>query len=711
MSQTQPPAYLKTIRCCLCVNPETRRYFWETMVTYTLLVNELLEQVPQHPKFPSWQQLGKVSRFEVRDILKPLKDKPTYAALPSRFKTSAELMVTYVYKSWLALQKRRHRQLVGKLRWLQAIENDLQAMVSSDLTLEAIQNRAHQILQAAEQELGSQKDPKITKTKKRPKKGKSLLGYLLDAHEASNDDLERRAICYLLRHNLEVSQEEETLDEIQFRIERKHIEVERLKEQLQSQLPKGRDPTDERYLEKLGAAIALPDVDLSLDDAADCLAWKAQKQLPLYNRLPYPILYGSVDDLVWSILSDSDQTNQKTKKRKKSKSPNERLNVRFKGLENHIFKIQCDRRQLPFFRQFATDYLTHKSATDDEKFGMGLFTLRSACLIWKEDSQAKVKQKKHKRKAASQSADSDIFDAPWETHRLYLHCTFDTRLVSREGTEQVRLEKLVKAQKALEPPKDSGQNKATDQLEEPTTLTKTQESRLKSKNTTLQRLQRQPPDRPSLALYQGNPDIALGISLSRHEPATAVILDRAKGQVLECQTTKALLRIRDSKGSRRNQSLLKRQKEQSRLINRWRSLRRHNLEQRPEEQKQDNYREQNSESGLGEYIDRLIAARLIQMAQKWGVGTIVLPTLANIRESVESDIQAKAERRYPHNKELQALYAKQYRAEFHRWSYARLLRYIKECAIQQGLAVRKGEQPKQGTEQQKALKVIQSAYQ
>lgn len=711
MSQTQLPAYMKTIRCCLCVNPETRRYFWETMVTYTLLVNELLEQVPQHPKFPTWQQLGKISRFEVRDILKPLKEKPAYAELPKRFVTSAELMVTYVYKSWLALQKRRHRQLVGKLRWLQAIENDLQAMLTCDLTLETIQGRATQILQVAEQAIDAQKDQKAAISQKRSKKSTPLLGYLLDAYEASNDELERRAICYLLRHGLKVSEEEETPDEIQLRIERKRIEVERLREQLQSQLPKGRDPTDERYLEKLGAVIALPDIDLGLNDAADWLDWKAQKQLPLYNQLPYPIVYGSADDLIWSIVSDPGQTDQQPKKRKNPKSPRERIKVRFKGVADHIFSIQCDRRQLSFFRQFASDYLTHKATTDEEKFGMGLFALRSASLIWKEDPQSKVKRKKHKLKAGAQSADIDPSDAPWKTHRLYLHCTFDTRLVTREGTEQVRLEKLTQAQKALEPSKDFSKDKATEQVEEPNALTKTQASRLKSNKTTLQRLQRQPPERPSLTPHRGNPNVVLGVSLSRHEPATAVILDRAKAQILACQTTKALLKIRNVKSSRQKQSVLKHQKEQSCLINRWRSLRRHNLDQRPEEQKQDNYREQDSESGLGEYIDRLIAARIVQMAQRWRAGTIVLPTLANIRESVESNIQAKAERRHPHNKELQALYAKQYRAEFHRWSYGRLLQYIKERAIQQGLTVRKGTQPRQGSEQQKALDVIQSAYQ
>jgi hypothetical protein len=66
-----------------------------------------------------------------------MKEKLAYADLPKRFVTSAELMVTYVYQSWLALQKRRHRQLVSKLRWLQAIENDLQATLTSDLTLES----------------------------------------------------------------------------------------------------------------------------------------------------------------------------------------------------------------------------------------------------------------------------------------------------------------------------------------------------------------------------------------------------------------------------------------------------------------------------------------------------------------------------------------------------------------------------------------------
>jgi len=90
MSQPKLPAYMKTIMCCLCASPETRRYFWETMASYTLLVNELLEAVPNRPEFPQWQRRGTIDREAVSAVLKPLKTKPDYAELPKRFLGVAE---------------------------------------------------------------------------------------------------------------------------------------------------------------------------------------------------------------------------------------------------------------------------------------------------------------------------------------------------------------------------------------------------------------------------------------------------------------------------------------------------------------------------------------------------------------------------------------------------------------------------------------------
>ena len=147
-----------------------------------------------------------------------------------RFLTSAELIVCYVYKSWLALQKRRQWQLEGKRRWLAAIESDLKSILSSDLSFETVQAKARQILEQAEQDL-EPPPPEVTKKgkkSKRRKKSKSLLKYLLDRHDETTQELERGAICHLLRHDLKVIEEEDTPETIQHVIDRKRIEIERL---------------------------------------------------------------------------------------------------------------------------------------------------------------------------------------------------------------------------------------------------------------------------------------------------------------------------------------------------------------------------------------------------------------------------------------------------------------------------------------------------
>jgi len=682
------------------------------MVTYTLLVNELLEAIPQRPEFPEWQRRGTIAREAVRIVLKPVKSKPAYTELPKRFFTSAELLVCYVYKSWLALQKRRQWQLAGKQRWLSAIEGDLKSILSSSLSLETVQTEARQILEQAEQEQESSQ-PEANKAGKKPKrrpKSQSLLRYLLDRHDKATGELERRAICHLLRHDLKVSEEENDPETIQYLIDRKRIEIERLTEQLQSRLPKGRDPNHERFLAKLEIAIALPE-DGS-DEVFD--KWLGQKQLPELNSLPYPIIFGSSDDLYWNVLVNAPAASDAPAKKKsrKSKRPQERLQVRFKGLDEYDFKIQCDRRQLSTFRQFSTDYISHKQAPKDQKFGMGLFALRSASLIWKVDPDASNRRNRQKalmRKRPDLEKDvkdgkACLIDYPWETHRLYLHCTVDTRLLTQEGTEQVRLQKLNATQKSVEKAK---QHQETDPS---IVLTKRQAERRKAQETTIARLDKQqPPERPHIKPYQANPNIILGISLSRHEPVTVIVFDKSKHQVLECRTTASLLKIRGIQSPRNNQGIVKLQREQQQLLRRWRRRRHHNLYQRPDEQKHDDYHQHDAESQLGEYLDRLIAARVIALAIRWKAAVIALPEFSNIRESTESGIRARAEKKHPHHVELQAQYAKHYRREFHRWSFGRLEQYITESAKQRGIAIHKGQQPKHGNEQEKALAVIASA--
>ncbi|RZM79131.1 hypothetical protein DYY88_10255 [Leptolyngbya iicbica LK] len=527
--------------------------------------------------------------------------------------------------------------------------------------------------------------------------------------------MERRAICHLLRHDLKVIEEEDTPDTIQHVIDRKRIEIERLTEQLQSRLPKGRDPNHERFVEKLEIAVALPDCSPEHWDPEEFDEWRIQKQISELNTLPYPILFGSASDLYWDILDNttSATTVSAQKKSRKSKRPNERLQVRFKGLDEHKLRIQCDRRQLKIFRQFSTDYISNKLLPKDEKFGEGLCALRSACLIWKADPEASANRKN--RQKASLRKDSRLrelleqnkvclIDYPWETHRLYLHCTFDSRLLTQQGTEQVRLQKLEAAQKSVEKIKER-------QAGDPSiTLTENEKARFKAKQTSISRLERnRPPERPECQIYQPNPNIVLGVSLSRHEPVTVVVFNKEKNQVLECCSTESLLKRRGIISPRNKQSIVKLQHEQQQLLRRWRRQRHYNLYQRPEEQKQGDYHQHDAESQLGDYLDRLIAARVTELAVRRQAIAIVLPGLQNIREGVESDIQARAKKKHPHHKKLQAQYAKQYRREFHRWSFGRLGQYITEAAKQQGIVIYKGWQPKHGNEQEKAMAVITSA--
>ena len=196
-----------------------------------------------------------------------------------------------------------------------------------------MQAKARQILEQAEQDL-EPLPPEVTKKgkkSKRRKKSKSLLKYLLDRRDETTQELERRAICHLLRHDLKVIEEEDTPETIQHVIDRKRIEIERLTEQLQSRLPKGRDPSHERFMERLEMAIALPDGSPKHWDPEEFDEWRIQKQIPELNTLPYPILFGSASDLYWDILNDttSAATVSAKKKSRKSKRPNERLQVRF----------------------------------------------------------------------------------------------------------------------------------------------------------------------------------------------------------------------------------------------------------------------------------------------------------------------------------------------------------------------------------------------
>lgn len=88
----------------------------------------------------------------------------------------------------------------------------------------------------------------------------------------------------------------------------------------------------------------------------------------------------------------------------------------------------------------------------------------------------------------------------------------------------------------------------------------------------------------------------------------------------------------------------------------------------------------------------------------------MLGDLANIREIIESEVQAKAEQKTA-LKEIQVKYARDYRTSIHRWSYNRLAQKIESKALQAGLAVETIEQSPMGTPQDKAREIAIAGFQ
>ncbi|WP_319421695.1 type V CRISPR-associated protein Cas12k [Pleurocapsa sp. FMAR1] len=93
------------------------------------------------------------------------------------------------------------------------------------------------------------------------------------------------------------------------------------------------------------------------------------------------------------------------------------------------------------------------------------------------------------------------------------------------------------------------------------------------------------------------------------------------------------------------------------------------------------------ESELGQYVDRLLAKAIVEIAIQYRVNSIVLPDFQNAREILDSEIQAKAEAKIPGCRKTQKQYAKDFRQSIHRWSYARLCDAIASKATQKGIAI------------------------
>jgi hypothetical protein len=222
-------------------------------------------------------------------------------------------------------------------------------------------------------------------------------------------------------------------------------------------------------------------------------------------------------------------------------------------------------------------------------------------------------------------------------------------------------------------------------------LTATQENYVKRLNSTLTRIENSF-DRPSKPLYRGQPHVLVGVSLGLENPATVAVMDARTNKVLAYRSTRQLLG------------------DSYHLLNRQRQMQQQNTQERHKAQK--NGRSNSlSESELGQYVDRLIAKAVVELAKQYRAGSIVVPKLGDMRGILDSEVRARAEQKIPNCKEGQDKYARQYRMSIHKWSYSRLVDALSNSAAKLEISVEEGKQSIRGSPQEKARDLAISAYQ
>lgn len=287
----------QTIRAVICATEETRKYLWFLFVLHTLLINQLLEKLPEQPEFADWRRLGRIPKKAIVAVYKEVGEEDlSFEGLPSRVYDSAVSSVAYTFASIFAIQNKLRLRSEGKQRWLEVQEQDLALAQTTDFSPELVRKTAAQILEDAEakrkesiedsglatttnsdlgvlagetvQPLEKVKTKSKSKNKQSKKKKKkenktqdqpSIMTVLFEFWSESEDPLRSRAIAHLLRNDCKVNPEAEDPEQLALRLSKKQIQIERLQEQLDSQLPIGRDPLGDRTEQFIEDAIAFAD--------------------------------------------------------------------------------------------------------------------------------------------------------------------------------------------------------------------------------------------------------------------------------------------------------------------------------------------------------------------------------------------------------------------------------------------------------------------
>jgi transposase len=657
---------LRTIQCHLHASEDVLRQVWEEMTQKnTPLIVQLLKLGSEQPEFEAHKENGTITKEEIRELRKNLTEGSDIEKQSGRLRSSADSLVTEIFSSWLRLWQKRKKQKEGKEYFLNNIlKSDAELVKDSNSDLDTIRCKAKDILSQPKEflKLITDNEADINQTKSARKKAQksnnkvndskpskdsasqeepdktisaTLTEILYEIHKATQDILTRCAVAYLIKNHNKVNELEEDIEKLKKRRAEKEAEIKRLEEQIEkNRLPNGRDITGKIYNQAFDNLInQVPQDD---EEFAEWIANLLKK----VSNLPYPIDY-LYSDLSWY------------------KNEKGRILVYFNGWSKFHFQVCCNKRQLHFFQRFLEDYQAfQESENGATKLSGSLVTLRSVQLLWQQGEGK---------------------GEPWKVNKLALHCTYDARLWTSEGTEEVRQEKTKNKQKQVTKA-ESNENIDSKQQK---TLNKNISSLSRLNNTF---------SRPSQPIYRSNSNIIVGISFHPVELVTLAVVDINTKEILSCKTAKQLL----------GNAFY--------LIARRRRQQVHYRKKRKEAQKKDSPCNI-GESQLGEYVDKLLAKRIVEVAQEYRASSIVLTRLKDTREIRTNVIQAKAETKFPGDVNAQKLYKKEYNRQIHNWSYGRLQESIKSKAAELKISIEFGIQASYDNLQEQAINLALSAYQ
>jgi len=468
----------KTVQCRLVAPESTRQALWALAADKnTPLINALIRELVNHSDFETWREKGRHPSDVVNKLCRTLKTDPQFVGQPSRFFMSAEKVVNYIFKSWFKIQRNLQRKLSYKQKCLFILKSDEELVEFCENSIDAIQTKAAQVLREVSRAI----DKEASDTIPAKKRSKLIRNRLFKKLASTKQPLAQCAVIYLLKNYIKLPSEPEDTDKLARRRQKTEIQIQRLQDQLESRIPKGRDLTGEAWLETLLEAInSIPKDDYEYKLWQDML-------LSMQKSTPFPILFETNEDLVWS------------------KNEQGRICVRFNGLSEHTFQIYCGQRQLHWFKRFVEDQQTKRASKNQHS--SALFALRSARISWQEN---------------------DRKGSPWDTHYITLSCTVDVRLWSAEGTDEVRHEKAADVAKVLT------------RLNEKDSLTETQAGYARRLTSTLEKLD-SPFERPSQSRYRGKAHIIAGISLGWDNPVTVALWNTSTQEVLAYRSLRQLL--------------------------------------------------------------------------------------------------------------------------------------------------------------------------